>query len=72
MPDKRGYRKCGVLGLDLSGFPTNRGLPAADTKDICTTFAQLWQTPALAGLWTLEIEGDHLSVSALCTAASWS
>jgi hypothetical protein len=36
------------------------------------TFAQLWQTPVLTGKIGLGIKGEHLSVSTVCTAASWS
>jgi len=33
----------------ISGNPTYHELSVADTKNICTTFAQLWQTPTLTG-----------------------
>ena len=38
----------GSAEIHLSDNPTYHELSVADTK-ICTTFAQLWQTPALTG-----------------------
>src|SRR5260221_13501421 len=34
VPDKRGYRRCGVLGLDLSGFPTNQDLATRSSDKV--------------------------------------
>src|SRR5712664_3898022 len=38
-----------ILSGHFIGNRTFQELSVADTKDICTTFAQLWQTPALTG-----------------------
>ncbi len=50
----------------------NALLKAGNKSGHLQTFAQLWQTPVLTGKIGLGIKGEHLSVSTVCTAASWS
>lgn len=45
-PGDLARRKASISAHLSSNHPIYEELSAADTRDICTTFAQLWQTPA--------------------------